>query len=378
MPKPQEILWRSEPRVLIKHQVYRHYLQCWMGKICRVFPVSTVVDAFAGPGEYEDGPDGSPIVIAKTLLEHSSNDSFNQLRLVCLEKNPDRLKHLIGRMALLPPSPRLKFIPVDPGEAATSFDRLERIAHAGPSDAPTLWILDPFDLAGVPFDLVRSCLRSRRDEVLVTWFADEIYRFCEDRTKWNAMDRHFGGQHWRSALKKTGESERKLALLAAYLESLRRLPEVRVNSVSISSKNETARYSLVFATHSDYGLQCFNPVGWRLDPVQGKMISEKRGMEQGDLFATMPVVDKLQSYLTDLAGTAVSFDRLKAEAGRLGYMDKHLRAALDVLAQDGTAVREYPLKARSKWPDDSVVRFYSAGGSDESGGDRFRGRRNSA
>lgn len=359
MPQPKATLWTSEPRVLIKHQVYRHYLQCWMAKICQRFMVSTVVDAFAGPGQYRDGPDGSPIVIAKTYLEHTANARFNRLQLICLEKRVDRREHLLTRIATLPMTPKLKWIPMDCGEAAASFSILDKVAHAEATEVPTLWILDPFDLAGVPFDLVQACLRRPRDEVLVTWFADEIYRFCEDPSKSDAMDRHFGGPHWRSALDSVGETARKKALLSAYEAGIQRMSGIRTNSVSISSKNETARYSLVFGTHSDYGLECFNPVGWRLDPVQGKMISERRGMDQTDLFAALPIVDELHRYLTGLAGTAVHFANLRSEAQRRGYMEKHLRSALDDLAADGVAVREHPLKARSRWPDDSLVRFYA-------------------
>jgi hypothetical protein len=50
MPQPTGTLWRSEPRTLLKHQVYRWYLHCWMGKICQTFPTSAIVDGFAGPG----------------------------------------------------------------------------------------------------------------------------------------------------------------------------------------------------------------------------------------------------------------------------------------------------------------------------------------
>lgn len=158
-------------------------------------------------------------------------------------------------------------------------------------------------------------------------------------------------QHRRSA--------RKVALLEAYQTGLRTLPSVRTNAVSISSKNETARYSLVFATHSDYGLECFNPVKWRLDPMQGVMVSERRGMEQGDLFAATPIVDELRRYLIGLEGTAVQFTNLATEAGNRGYMVKHLRQTLDELAAEGIAVREHPLKATTKWPTDSLIRFYS-------------------
>lgn len=359
MPQPKDVLWRSEPRVLIKHQVYRHYLQCWMAKICQRFGSATIVDAFAGPGKYIDGPDGSPIVIAKTFLDHKSNSRFNQLKLVCLEKRQDRRAHLLDQLEALPRVPKLIYHVMDAGEAAENFAALDRVAHAGLGVVPTLWVLDPFDLAGAPFELVEACLQRPHDEVLVTWFADEIYRFCEDPSKSEAMDRHFGGRHWESALALRGESRRKEALLRCYETGLQSVPEVRTNSISISSKNETARYSLVFATHSDAGLQCFNPVGWRLDPVRGKMINEYRGMNQVDLFADSPLVENLADDLRGRAGTAVPFAELRSAAQRMGYLDKHLRETLDGLAADGEAVREYPLESRTRWPDDSVVRFYS-------------------
>jgi len=360
MPPPTEMLWDSEPRTLIKHQIYRHYLQCWMGKICRTFAVSAVVDAFAGPGLYRDGPDGSPVVIAKTFLEHSAGPAFNMLRLVCLEKRKDRRDHLDARMAQLPQHPKLKVLVLEPGEAQHSFATLDAAARPdGRADLPVLWILDPFNLAGAPFDFVRECLARPRDEALVTWFAEEIYRFCEDPTKADALDRHFGGTHWRRALDETEESPRKQALLDAYRKRLQELPSVRTAAFSISVKNETARYSLVYATHSDKGLECFNPVRWKLDPVQGTAANERRGLGQLDMFADTPVVSNLRAHLETLTGQAVPFSELNRQAGRIGYLPKHLRLTLDEMASQGRAVRQEPLQATTRWPDNSLIRFYS-------------------
>jgi three-Cys-motif partner protein len=72
-------VWRSDPHTLVKHLVYRHYLACWMAKILQKFRAATIVDAFAGPGVYEDGPDGSPILIAKAFLEHNAYRRFGNL-----------------------------------------------------------------------------------------------------------------------------------------------------------------------------------------------------------------------------------------------------------------------------------------------------------
>lgn len=199
MAPPADMLWNSEPRTLLKHQVYRQYLRCWMGKICQRFPTSAIVDAFAGPGGYRDGPDGSPVVIAKTFLEHSGLQRFNQLRLICQEKRPDRRDELASRLASLPKAHRLDIKVPSAGELRDRFIALRSAAHGSDQKTPVLWILDPFDYSSAPFGLVRACLAGPRDEVLITWFADEIYRFCGDSSKEQAIDRHFGTQAWRQA-----------------------------------------------------------------------------------------------------------------------------------------------------------------------------------
>ncbi len=155
-------------------------------------------------------------------------------------------------MALLPRVPRLKVQVLKPGEAQESFAALDAAARSGgKAEVPVLWILDPFTLAGVPFDLVRACLQRPKDEALITWFADEIYRFCQDPAKATALERHFGGSDRRTALDTAGESQRKRALLDAYRQQLEGPPDIRTAAFSISVRNETARYSLVYATHSE-------------------------------------------------------------------------------------------------------------------------------
>jgi three-Cys-motif partner protein len=357
------MLWNSEPRTLLKHQVYRQYLQCWMGKICQRFPRSAIVDAFAGPGGYRDGPDGSPVVIAKTFLEHSRLQRFNQLRLLCQEKRLDRRDELASRLASLPKVHRLDIQVSQAGELRDSFKALRSAAHGDDDKTPVLWVLDPFDYSSAPFSLVRACLASPRDEVLITWFADEIYRFCGDPSKQQAIDRHFGTHDWRQARHIAGEAHRKEALLETYQQSLQSLPQVHTGAFSIAGKNETARYSLVFATHSDAGMECFNNTKWRMDPSRGHHVSEKRNIGQADLFGDTPFTSKLRTWLETQAGTSASFEDLARHAGRLGFQEKHLRAELSNLAEDGLAVREHPLEhTRTPWPAEGRVRFYAAPG----------------
>lgn len=361
MGQPTETLWNSEPRTLLKHQIYRHYLHCWMGKICQSFRHSAIVDGFAGPGAYRDGPDGSPVVIAKTFLEHSRRARFNQLRLICLERRPDRRDFLAGRVAGLPQTPRLDVQVRAAAGLLDCFPEIRAAAHGSDTGTPVLWILDPFDYSSAPFHLVKACLAAPRDELLVTWFADEIYRFCGDLTKEHAIDQHFGTPSWRRAREIAGESARKEELLRVYRESLESVRDVHTGAFSIASKNETARYSLVFATHSDAGMQCFNDMKWRMDPYRGHHVSERRGLDQPGLFDETPILAPLRTWLESRAGQALNFGELARHAGRLGFREAHLRTELSDMAAEGLAVREEPLDyTKTPWPSGSRIRFYTA------------------
>jgi three-Cys-motif partner protein len=360
--QPTDTLWKSQPRTLLKHQVYRQYLHCWMGKICQKFKSSAIVDAFAGPGAYLDGPDGSPMVIARTFLEHSRRERFGQLRLVCLEMREDRRDYLAGRLAALPQMPRLHMTVLPAGSVRERFRSLYAAAHDGDERMPVLWILDPFDISSAPFGLLRECLRSPRDEVLITWFADELYRFRGDPAKEHAIDTHFGTTVWQQTRRATGEAACKAELLKIYRDSLQSLPGVHTGTFEIASKNETARYALILATHSDSGLDCFNQMKWRMDPYRGRQASEKR-VDQPSLFDDDPLISPLRAWLESLAGTAVSFDLLAVQAGRRGFKESHLRAALTGFAEDGLAVREEPLDyTKTPWPSGSRIRFYPLSG----------------
>jgi len=365
MAKPKPTEWPSEPRTLLKHQIYTRYIHCWMGKILQVFPSATVVDAFAGPGRYSDGPSGSSIVIARALLEHTGRDRFNTLRLICNEKRADRRDALDLRVAELPRHASLQPTVLPPSTFADAQPRIDGLAHPNADPLPTLWVLDPFDVKGLPFDLVAKCLTHPKDEVLITWFADEIYRFCEVPQFQAALTDHYGGEHWRGALASAGEHARKDALMTVYRERLESLPNVKTGALSISSKNASARYSIILATHSDKGLECWNPVKWGLDPAAGQTVSERRGPQEA-LFDDRA---KLRQALRRRAGAAASFEDLRVEAIRLGFMESQLRTTLDELSEEGFAVRERPLDtaARSPWPSDSLIRFYDEADADSDG-----------
>jgi three-Cys-motif partner protein len=349
-------VWRSDPHTLVKHMVYRHYLECWMPKILQRFPSATIVDAFAGPGEYEDGPDGSPLLVAKTYLRHSAYGRFGRLRIVCLEQREDRAERLRKNVAALGTTPKLTVTVLDSGEFAQERANLATIAREGKSNTPVLWLLDPFNIKSLPFDAVADCLARRYDEAVITFFTEEMHRFCTREGFDRNLDEHFGSPDWRAAATISGEAARKDALVSAYRTQLE-TQGVLTEQFGVRVRNATPRYSLVFATHSDHGLKCWNPVKWKLDSYSGSGASASTVM-QPDLFGTS-MITELQDLLRRHAGTEQTWSALVGHATRAGYLERHLREALDGMAGEGLAIRVDPVDARSAWPENSIVRFYA-------------------
>ncbi|MGY1845458.1 three-Cys-motif partner protein TcmP [Modestobacter sp. SYSU DS0875] len=356
-------VWRSDPHTLVKHLVYRHYLACWMPKILQRFPAATVVDAFAGPGVYEDGPDGSPRLVAKAFLEHAAYARFGELRIVCLEQRADRVARLRDEIARLGPTPKLTFTVLDPGEFADQQEALAAAATGGDAGRPVLWLLDPFNIKALPFDQVAACLSGRYHEAVITFFTEEMHRFCTQPGFSAALDEHFGSTDWRGVTTVAGQAARKEALVSAYRHQLESLG-VLTEQFGVRVRNATPRYSLIFATHSQHGLQCWNPVKWKLDSYSGSGASADMLM-QPDLFGTS-LITELQDMLRGYAGTEQAWAKLAARAARTGYLDRHLREALDGLATDGLAIRVAPVDARTPWPEGSIIRFYAPEDIDDS------------
>ena len=82
MAVPKTTLWKRSPHTEGKHLVLEHYLNAWFAILGRDTLARRIlfVDGFAGPGRYEGGEEGSPVVAMRVLAEHSAAKRINALR----------------------------------------------------------------------------------------------------------------------------------------------------------------------------------------------------------------------------------------------------------------------------------------------------------
>ena len=70
-------LWPLGEHTPGKHLVLQGYLKAWYPILGMTQDRIVFIDGFAGPGEYEGGEPGSPIIALRTLKQHAAKMRFS-------------------------------------------------------------------------------------------------------------------------------------------------------------------------------------------------------------------------------------------------------------------------------------------------------------
>jgi hypothetical protein len=228
---------------------------------------------------------------------------------------------------------------------------LER--HAPPGRA-TLWIIDPWGLKSIPWSAVSACAARKKNEVIVTLMLDETHRYLSNPAMSDVLDRLFGDSSWRKLDPSAPVAQSKQAISRLYRDRLESLG-CHTGAFDVQARGLTGRYALIFGTHHESGLQCWNDASWSLDKNAGKGSSPQLA------FGFEPEIDRLVAHIRTLAGSTVAFGQLTSWAAANGYKETHVRQALDELLAEGMVVRIHPVaeERRSPWPGDAVIKVFA-------------------
>ena len=204
---PKTTLWKLEPHSRAKHAILARYLHTWTPILTRGgHKTIAYIDGFAGPGRYEGGEDGSPIIALKAALRHRAHITGKVLFLF-VEEQQDRADHLQRLVDVLPLPPNVA-VKVEGGKRfAPAFEDFRR-THLQNSGRlpPTFAFIDPFGWTRAPF-LDRSGhprpaqVRSPRDLHVP---GDQPVH--QPRRPDQNFDTFFGTQDWRSGIGLDGPS----------------------------------------------------------------------------------------------------------------------------------------------------------------------------
>ena len=78
-----------------KHEILRRYLEAWLPIMTSYNGRIIYLDGFAGPGEYEKGEPGSPIIAIDTFLNHTyAPVRTKEVLFLFIEQDHARCEHL--------------------------------------------------------------------------------------------------------------------------------------------------------------------------------------------------------------------------------------------------------------------------------------------
>ena len=198
-----------QPHTLAKHHIFGYHLNEWFPILGRSSSLLQVIDGFAGPGRYEGGEDGSPIIALKAVKQHSQFATFDRngksVRFLFAEKDRGHYEHLRARLRDESWHNAFK-TDVQHGEFERVLNRFLDDVDAGlQMMPPTLLFVDPFGPAGFPLSLFERLASFSRIDILINLNLLQLVQWIlPDPAKHVTANRLFGGDRWKPALKMQG------------------------------------------------------------------------------------------------------------------------------------------------------------------------------
>ena len=100
MATPRTLLWPLEPHSKAKHLVLRNYLDAWLPILGSRSGRILFVDGFAGPGQYESGEEGSPVVALRAFAEHKAKQIIKGMSVRPLTSEEKKKESIEGGAAV--------------------------------------------------------------------------------------------------------------------------------------------------------------------------------------------------------------------------------------------------------------------------------------
>lgn len=368
------ITWPIPQHTKAKHEILRYYLGAWFPILATTQRRLLYIDGFAGPGEYEGGKDGSPIIALKVAQGHMLESKLQRpgVELVFFFIEPDkaRFQNLEQKLNELQLPSNFKI-----GTQCDTFEhafgsKLAEIEEQNKRLAPSFVFIDPFGPTGFPMSLIRRLAQQPSSEVLINFNYQALNEwFLWDKSKHKHLDELYGSNIWRQALGISDSRQREDYLRVAYQNALESLGW-KVRPFRMINKHNQTQYYLFFATSNWRGMLAMKQAMWRAAPTGDFQYSDLTNPQQAYLF------EKLydEQYSQDLANelyknrkgqTALKHALLHNElAWHPICIERHLTRALNILEYDSAPTRvikvELPngrRRSKGRYPSDCTITF---------------------
>ena len=353
-----DTIWPIAPHTAAKHAILRRYLQAWFPKITSRYRKVGFIDGFAGPGEYLGGEPGSPLIALEVAVQHKIDMSTKELVYLFVEEDRQRYNHLaqvIGSLSLP------NYIKID--HFCGSFvDAMGQVLNSlSNSMAPTLIMIDPFGVKGMPLDTIKQLAQFPKTEFLISLMYESMNRFMTTPEFEPHMDELYGTEEWRQAIEMIGSKEKHRFLVDLFTNQLKSCGMEFTRTFELKDAGNRNEYDLVFATHSIDGLKAIKDAMWKVDPSGFFVFSDATASTQQTLFTLEPNFAQLGSLIVDhFKGQTVSVDQIESFVlVDTAFRETHFkRQILGPMERKGEiVVISSPRQGNSGYPSGTQIRF---------------------
>lgn len=261
------------------------------------------LDGFAGPGSYENGEKGSPLIALDTLIDHPHFQKPNQQRRILftfVEQNHERAVALEAALKEYRRFPWITTKVLEGRFASVSTQLLDELDAQGKQLAPTFALLDPFGFKDIPLSLIARIARNPRCECFITFMYEEINRFLSHPALGSQYDELFGTPRWREILSDHDPITRRDRIADLYRNQLQSKAGFEyVREFQMINRSNHTDYFLYFETNHREGLSQMKQAMWKADPGGGSAFSDRTNPDQITLFQLEPDLRALRKLLSD-------------------------------------------------------------------------------
>lgn len=299
MSRISTTLWPLQPHTEAKHAILRRYLGAWLPILGSSSELLVYVDGFAGPGRYEGGEKGSPIIALDETISQAAR--LPTTLMLFIEADRARFEHLRREIDQRERPGNIR-VDIRHDEFADRMPRLlDWIDNQKARTPPIFAFIDPFGFAGIPMSLVRRIMQYDRCEVFITFMYESINRFIEHPEE--DLRRHFnelfGRDDWLEMLDFSTPRTRRRSIHDLYVTQLREVAGASyVRSFEMVNVRSQTEYFLVFGTNGLAGLKKMKAAMWKVDNQAGGSFSDTTNEDQIVLLSE-PDYQRLEGMIYD-------------------------------------------------------------------------------
>ncbi len=300
----EEDIWLAPEHTKAKHKILRGYLDAWAPIMSQQAAGAgrrppLYIDAFAGPGVYKDGADGSPLVAIRAVLDHPRRIP-TPIRMHFIELDERRFRILEVKISEIQNRDPSRLIvesvsntSCEAGIHALIGDETKRYGSFGPA----LVFLDQFGYSQAPMSMIGEIMSGISCEALIYLDYQRMNHTLGDQNKESALTRTFGSRVWEGARQLQGR-ERVAYLRDSYKEALYQSGAGYVWDFEMRGQHNQLLSWLFFCTSNERGLEEMKKAMYRLD-LTGDFRFSDRDVGQFSLLAESFDLDWLAGHLLD-------------------------------------------------------------------------------